>query len=182
MPIEANYKTYYAIHLNHWSETWGGVTYNKLLVKDFPDSNLVSTATTKASSIDFLYPRLVENKYILDGLAEGHFTLYNDNASTVTTVTAYTVSVKKTDDVPSNETILGSYTKNISSDNSVATRSYLTLPIYMTTSNTPKISVDANEKLILHIEFTGGSDLCISHANDSDNIDIEIKLPYAPTG
>jgi len=24
--------------------------------------------------------------------------------------------------------------------------------------------------------------MCISHANDSDNIDIKIKVPYAPTG
>jgi len=179
MPIEANYKTYYAIHLNHYSTAWAGNTYNKILVTEFPDENLVSTVTTNATSADFLYPRLITNKTYLDGVAEGHITLYN-NGSTTTTVTNFTVSLKKTDDVPNNETVLGSYTKSISADNNIASSNYLTLPFYMPID---KQTLNENEKLIFHIEYTtDSSDLCISHANDSSNIDIKIKVPYAPTG
>ena len=179
MPIEANYKTYYGIHLNHYSTSWGGNTYHKILVTEFPDSNLVSTDTTNTSSADFLYPRLITNKAYLDGVAEGHITIYN-NGSSATTVTNFTVSLKKTDDVPSNETVLGSYTANISSDNSIPSSGYLTLPFFMPID---KQTLDENEKLIFHVEYTSNSnDLCIAHANDSNNVDIKIKVPYAPTG
>jgi len=179
MPIEANYKTYYGIHLNHYSTTWAGNTYNKILVTEFPDSNLVSTDTTNASSADFLYPRLISNKAYIDGVAEGHITLFN-NGSSSTTVTSFTVSLKKTDDVPSNETVLGSYTASISSDNSVAASGYLTLPFFMPID---KQTLDENEKMILHVEYvSGSSDMCIAHANDSSNIDIRIKIPFAPVG
>ena len=173
------YQTYYAIHLDHYSETWGGNEYNKQITKEFPNEYLITTDYTNASSADFLYPMLYKNIYLLDSVADGHLTLYNQSTSTPTAVTSYTVSIKKTDDVPSNETTLGSYTNSITTDNSVGTDDYLTLPIFI---NITKQVVNENEKLILHIDFTGGSDLCIAHANDSSIIDTKITLPYAPQG
>ena len=180
MAVTRQYQTYYAISLTHHSETWGGVTYNKILVKEFPDSYLKSIDTTNAASANFLYPMLYKNRYYLEGQAEGHITLYNSHVSNTATVTAYTVSLKKTKDVPSSEDTIGTYTKSISTDNSVATTSYLTLPVYM---NISKSLVDASEKLILHIEYTStGGTMNVAHANDSTDIDIKIKLPYAPRG
>ena len=179
MVIEAHYKEYYGVHLNHYSHSWGGVTYNKVLVTAFPDSNLVSTDTTKSADVSFLYPRLVTNKTYIDGTAEGHITVYN-NDSGATTVTAFTVTLKKTKDVASSATALGSYTGTISSDNSVAATGYLTLPFFMTIDQG---ILEANEKLFFNVKFTSdGSLMCVSHANDSADIDIYIKVPFAPSG
>ena len=174
------YQTYYGIHLDHYSETWGGNEYNKMLTKSFPNVNLISTATSStASEIKFLYPTLYKNVYYLDGVANGHITLYNKSTSTATSVTAYTVSIKKTDDEPGNETTLGSYTNSITTDNSLPTHNYLTLPVFV---DITKQVVNEGEKLILSISVTGGDDICLSHANDSSDIDIKIELPYAPQG
>lgn len=177
MPIEANYKEYYGIHLNHYSTVWGGNTYNKIMVTDYPDANLVSTVTTMSGSARFLYPRVITNKCYVDGVAEGHITLYN-TGSTTTTCTYYSVSLIKTDDVPSNETTLGFYSATISSDNSMTTSSrYLTLPFFMSIN---KQVLNENEKILVYITHTSGASVCISHANDSSNVDIRIKVPFAP--
>jgi hypothetical protein len=176
MPIEANYKEYYAIHLDHYSTVWAGNTYNKILVTEFPDLNLVSTVTTYASSAKFVYPRIITNKCYVDGVAEGHITLYNNSTSTATT-TNYTVTLSKTEDVPSTETTLGTYSKTISTGNTLTSKSYLTLPFYI---NIDKKPLNENEKLLLYIAHTSTGSMCICHANDSSNIDVKIRVPYAP--
>ena len=34
MSVDRMYQTYYGVYLNHWSDTWGGITYNEMLVKE----------------------------------------------------------------------------------------------------------------------------------------------------
>ena len=175
-PIEANYETYYAIHLNHYSTIWGGNTYNKILVTEMPSEDLISTSSTESTNVTFLYPRLISNKVYLDGVAEGHITIYNDTGSS-SDVTTLNISLKKTEDVPSNEETLGSYTATLSADNTITDDNYLVLPFYITISEQ---TLEANEKLLFNIQFTSStSGLKISHALDSSLIDIKIKIPYA---
>ena len=190
MPIEANYKTYYGIHLNHYSYTWGGVTYNKLLTQDYPSDELISTASTQSTTTDFLYPRLVGNPTYIDGVAEGHITLFNSNSSTSVTLDNFTVTLYKTDDIPNNESTVGTYSLVPSGDNIIwktgevsddGTKSdTLVLPVYMPIS---KKKVDVDEKLYLTISYssTGGT-VWIGHYNGTDPDDIKIKIPYSPAG
>jgi len=169
-------QTYYGVHLDHVNEIWGGNTYQKVLVQDYPFEELVSTPSTAASTVDFLYPHLIKNRYYLDGVAEGHFTVYNSHATNNMTVTAYTVTLLKTDDVPSNTETIGGYSNSISSNNVVAAKNFLSLPVFM---NISKGFVDENQKLILRINVTSSDGtLCICHDNDSVYEDVKIILPF----
>ena len=178
--ITRQYQTYYGIHLNHHEETWGGNTYNKILVKEYPHEDLSTTDTTDATSITFLLPQMYMYKYYLDGITEGWFTLYNQDTSNSATLDSFTVSLLKTEDVPNDETTLGSKTMSLSSDNTINASSYLKVPIFIFLD---KQVVEAGNKLILKLEVsTTGGDVVFSHANDSTNQDVKIKIPYAPTG
>jgi len=183
MSVDRMYQTYYGVYLNHWSDTWGGNTYNEMLVKEYPNEYLSTTSVSIVSDITFMYPSLYKNKYYLDGQMEGHFTIYNQSSTTSYYVSSYTVELKKTNDVASNETVLGTYSNTISSNNTVPPEDYLTLPIYM---NIEKQIVNPNERLLLNITFTetGGTYTYVgfSHWNDSSIPDIKIKVPYAYTG
>lgn len=179
MPIEANYQVYYGMQLDHYSHIWGGITYNRFLWTEFPNENLSSTPTAQILTADFIYPRTI-GKTDLDGVAEGHFTIYNNSTTSASTVTSYTVTLLKTADVPNSMETLGSYSNVISTFNSVATHNYLTLPMYIPIS---KQILEYNEKLILRIAFsTTTSELCICQMNDSTDVDIQIKIPFAATG
>ena len=181
MSVTRQYKVYYGIFLNHWSDTWGGITYNEILVKEYPNEYLSAVSNSMVSDITFMYPSLYKNRYYLDGTLEGHLSIYNDSSTVTYTVTGYSVELRKTDDVPSNETVVGSYTGSLSANNTVVPEDYLTLPIYM---NISKQLVEPNERLLLHMTFTGSdyTHLGFSHWNDSSIPDLKIKVPYAPQG
>jgi len=187
MPIEASYETYYGIKLAHYTYSWGGKTYggsniDGLLVKDFPSEYLVSVPTTPENEMQFLYPRPITPKAFIDGTAEGHFSIYNNSTATAYSVTSYSVSIKKTNDVPSNEEVLGSYYGLISTDNSVPTEDWLTLPFFIQLSEK---ELNADEKIILYLTFSSDDtigDLCFGHDNDSSIIDVMVKIPFAPEG
>jgi len=181
MGLTKLYQTYYAVELDHVGESWGGNTYTKLLVTEYPDDAIESTASTQSADVTFLYPTIVANVYYLDGIAEGYITLQNCHASNTATVTSYTVTLKKTEDVPSAETTLGSYTQSISTDNTIAAvTGELRLPVYMNISHQ---KVTENEKLLLNITYvsTGGT-VYVKHELDSSDPDIKIKVPYLPQG
>jgi len=186
MPIEANYETYYGIKLTHYTYAWGGTNYggtydNGILVKDFPNENLVSTDYTETTEMRFIYPRPITPKAFLDGTAEGHISIYNASTTTIYSVTSFTVSIMKSEDVPGDEEILGSYFCSLTTDNSVPTEDYLTLPFFI---DIEEKELNANEKIIFYITFacSGTVDIGIGHANDSDIIDMQIKMPFAPEG
>ena len=186
-PIEANYETYYAIKLAHYEYSWGGRSYggtnnDGILVKDFPSEYLVSVPTTPTTSIYFLYPRNITPKAFLDGTAEGHFSIYNNSTTTEYSVSLYSVQILKGSDVPESTEVLGSYYGVISTDNSVATEDYLTLPFFI---QIEEKELNADEKLILYLTFSSddvSDDLCVGHENDSSIIDCQIKVPFAPEG
>ena len=190
MPIEGQYQTYYGIHLRHYSYTWGGSTYNKLLTKEYPSEELKSAASSNTTTADFLYPKLVGNPAYMDGIAEGHITLFNSSSGASATIDDYTVTLYKTDNVPSNETQVGSYSQTLTSYNVAFKKDEtdgdqgsdtLVLPIYMPIN---KKKIDVDEKLFLRITFSSAqsSDVWIGHYNGTDPDDIKIKIPYAPTG
>jgi len=183
MGITRQYQTYYGVYLNHWSEAWGGNTYHEILVKEYPNEYLSTTSNSVCSDITFMYPSLYKNKYYLDGQLEGHLSIYNDSSTTTFYVNSFTVSLKKTDDVPSNETTLGSITTTVSTAGDVPPQDYITLPIYI---NISKQLVEPSERLLLNMKFTESSasydHLAFSHWNDSSIPDLKIKVPYAPEG
>lgn len=185
MPIEAQYTTYYGVKLAHYTYTWAGNVYggtnnDGMLLTEHPDYTLVSVPTTDTTQISFIYPRLVSSKAYLDGIAEGQFTLYNMSSSDATDVTAYTVYLKKTDDVPGNDTTLGYYTGSLVTDNSVPTEDYITLPFFIPITEQ---LIEKEEKLLLTISFTGGEDLVFCHdiySSEYSYYDVMIKVPFAP--
>lgn len=176
--ITANYKVYYGVHLNHWTESWGGTDYHKLLIKEYMDDEIISTATeSSAATVTFLLPELVKSSYYLNGRASGHFKIYNKSTSTPTDITGYTATIIKINNVGT-ETDLGTHTEVIAADNSVATDSFIAIPFFI---NLSKAEVLENEKLAFSLVITGGSDLCFAFDNWADTEDLKIEIPFAPT-
>lgn len=175
------YQIYYGVHMDHHVESWGGMNFNKILVLEYPDPNLVCTALTEACgnvNLDFLYPLLVQSKYFLDGVMDGHVTFKCGAAAK--TCTGYVVWLNKLSDAGT-ITNLGSMPYTFATTYNFTANSYLTVPVYMQLSKQP---VNENEKLFLRINLvtTAASGINLSHANDSSVPDIKIRVPYAPTG
>lgn len=174
------YQVFHPIHLVHHSESWGNAVWNKFLVTEYMDEDLVVTASTDfdgTNSLKFLYSPLVQGAYYLEGIAHGHFTL--TNTSGTATVTGYTVNLSKLDDA-GNYTSLGTVTNTIAAGNTIAVGGYLTLPIRMIIA---KAAVNANEKIVLSISIVeSGTSCALAHDNDSTENDCEINIPFAPTG
>jgi len=178
--ITRQYQTYYGIHLNHHKEVWAGNTYNKILVKEYLHEDLLTSDITDDTRISFLIPQMYMYKYYLDGMGEGWFTLYNQDTNNDATLNSFTVSISKTKDVPNAEIILASKTMSLTTDNTIAASTYLKLPIF---AYFEKQVVEAGNKIILTLEIdTTGGDVVFSHANDSNTVDVKIRIPYAPTG
>jgi len=175
------------IALEHWSETWAGETYNTLLVKEFPSEYLIPLNDepdyVPGDDVSFIYPLMYANKYYLDGIIEGHISIYNSSAADTADIDSYTVSLSKQKDTDITPTVLATMTRTITTYNTIPTEDYLTLPLYMPIT---RQRVDANEKLIWRTQFTasgaGAEDCGVACANDSSVLDMKVVLPYAPTG
>jgi len=178
--ITRQYQTYYGIHFNHHEEIWAGESYHKILVKEYPHEDLSTSDTTEGTTISFLIPQIYMYKYYLDGMSEGWFTLYNQDPSDDATLENFTASLIKTPDVPGADVVLGSKTMTPTIDNIIGHNSYLKVPIFIYLE---KQVVEAGNKLILSLDIdTDGGDVVLSHANDSNTVDVKIRIPYAPTG
>lgn len=177
MPIEGQYETYYGVHLKHVSESWGGDSYNKLLTKEYYNSDVSSSVSTQSTEAKFLYPRLVGNPCMVDGVADGYITLGNTNA-TGAVIDSYTVTLLKTDNVPNNETTLGSYayTTGSSGTEKILQNQTKKFPFFISIS---KKVITYNERIILKIEYTStDGTVYILHDNDSTYEDVKIRIPY----
>ena len=186
MVFTRQYQTYYGINHQHWKKTWGGVDYTAMLSKEIPvgDDFIETTDYTIGKSISFIYPLIYLNKYYIDGLAIGHFSVYNTDTVSTYNVEDYTVDLQVSKDVGGDLRTLGSYTYTLSTASSVPTEGYLTFPIYMTMD---KCLVEENEHIILKLSFTCSGDttskLGIAHANTAQGgHDMLLKIPYAPEG
>jgi len=183
MGVTKQYQTYYGVYLNHWSETWGNTKYNEILLKQYPNEYLSTTSVSTASDITFMYPSLYKNKYYIDGFVEGHFTLYNTHSTTTYTIIGYDVKLYKSKDIDNKEVEIGGFSNILTDNNTIAPEDYLTLPIYF---NVSQSLVVEDERLLLYMSFIESSgtytNIAFSHYNDSSIPDLQIKIPYAPTG
>lgn len=178
MPITAQYQTYYGIHLNHRTETWGGIDYNKILVKDTPDIECVSTISTNCTSTaSFMLPDLIKNKFYLDGLAYGHFHLYNWSSSVSDTITSVSITLKTLNNVGTYNDI-GVYTAILTYILNIG--DIIAVPFSM---NLDKIDISENEKIVLTLQATTDAHTAFYHdiVATEGNMDIELILPYAYT-
>ena len=86
------YETFYGIHTDDWSETFGSFSsHHKLLVKEYISDGCSTTDTSCATNTHkFLYPQHIAKIYFIEGVISGHVTF---GASTAT---AYLCSYKVT--------------------------------------------------------------------------------------
>lgn len=179
MAFDTRKVTLNGIQMDDYTKSWGGINYNTFLMQSYPEliADYNFTDTTDADEIRFLYMVAPDNVYVVDGVVDGAVTFYNAHATDSTTLTSYTVSLKKTDDVASNETTLGAMTNAVG--DTILKTAYGTYPIHFNVdgSDTDK-HIKADELLLLYISIahTGG-DLEFSHANDSTNKDLIINIP-----
>jgi len=89
------YETFYGIHVNDWSETFGAfANHHKVLVKNYIsegcDTNDWSTAS---DTYKFLYPHHIKKTYFIEGVIDGHITFESSSCSAY--LCAYRVTVCK---------------------------------------------------------------------------------------
>ena len=186
MPVEKTYQVYYGINLQDFSDIWGGRTYKTLLVKEFPSEYLTSYDTSSATDTRFEYPSLWKNKYYIDGTVEGWVSFMNTHASTTYKISSFGVELIKTANIPSNETILGSYSYTFSTPTDIVAQDTLTVPIFV---NIEKKLVEEDERLLLRVYMYNNSatsasvgSVFIACYNSSSPVDMQIKIPYAYSG
>lgn len=165
--------------MNDYTKSWGGVNYNTFLMDAYPElcADYDYTGTTDADTLRFLYMIAPDSVYVVDGVVDGEIVFYNAHASAAATLTDFTVSLRKTEDVPSNETTLGSVTSTVS--DSIAAQTYATYPFFFSVDGSDENKhVTINELLLLYlaINHTDG-DLEFSHTNDSTSKDLIINIP-----
>ena len=171
--------TLYGIQMDDYTKSWGGVNYNTFLMGSFPDliADYNSTDRTDADELRFLYMIAPDNKYVIDGVVDGAVVFYNAHAADSTTLTSYTVSLRKTGDLPSSEVTLGTMTNAVG--DTILKETYGTYPIHFNVDGDDDDKhVGEDELLLLYIsiDHTGG-DLEFSHANDTANKDLIINIP-----
>ena len=179
MAFDTRKLTLYGIQMDDYTLSWGGVNYNTFLMDSFPElvADYNFTETTDADTLRFLYMVAPDNVYVIDGTVDGAIVFYNAHAADSTTLTSITTTLKKTNDVPSNETTLGSQTNTVS--DTILKETYATYPFFFDVdgSDTDKHVIE-NEVLLLYIEIShSGGDLEFSHANDTSNKDLIINIP-----
>lgn len=168
-------QTFYGIQMDDWTYTWAGLDYNNYLMSEMINENLNYTATTDNDAIRYLMPFSPASSYVIDGLVEGFFCVYNADTGTASTFNSYTISLKKTKDVPSAEETLGTMVNAVA--DTVAVSSYAYYPIYFWVDEK---EIDAEDELLLlymTMDFTNG-DLEWSHANVTDPYDLTVKIPF----
>jgi hypothetical protein len=179
MAFDTKKLTLYAIQMDDYSKSWGGISYNTFLMDGFPElcADYNITETTDADSLRFLYLTAPDNVYVVDGVVDGAIVFYNAHAADSTTLTSITTSLRKTADVPSSETTLGSQANTVS--DTILKEAYATYPFYFTVdASDDDKHVKEGELLLLYIEIShSGGDLEFSHANDSLNKDLIINIP-----
>ncbi|MCK5018099.1 MAG: hypothetical protein KAS32_13665 [Candidatus Peribacteraceae bacterium] len=179
MTFDTKKLTLYPIQMDDYQKSWGGVDYKIFLMENFPEmcADYNFTDVTDADTLRMLYMSSPDNVYVVSGVVSGEIVFYNAHAGESATLTSFTVSLRKTDDVASNETTLGSKTSAVG--DSIAAETYQTYPFFF--------DVDASDDakhvkkleymlLYLSIDHTGGN-LKFSHANDSSSKDLIINIP-----
>lgn len=83
--LPAAQRTFYGVQLKDWAdEAWGGSSYKKILVDDYPTdwcSTVTSSAWVSTGSV-FLYPLPISEHYTIFGIAEGEVAFFSQKAST----------------------------------------------------------------------------------------------------
>jgi hypothetical protein len=89
------YETFYGIHANDWTETFGSFSnHHKLLVKDYISGGADTLDSSTASeTYKFLYPQHIKKTYFIEGVITGHITFESSTATGY--LCAYRVTVCK---------------------------------------------------------------------------------------
>jgi len=179
-----NYQEYYGLHYNHFKYTWGGVDYNKILVKtdsvepdDVLDGMAMSTST-EDTTVYFIIPSSYKYRYYLDGWCEGYWTFENWDEAIGTYLTDYTITLESVDDA-GNVEALGNYVAS-SIDQDVDAGYEVCFPFKFDLN---RVLVDEGSKLRLKIYYySTATDNCgiIFYKSPVYGHTLSISIPYAP--
>jgi len=70
------YETFYGIHTDDWTETFGSfANHHKILTKNYISNGAITTDASSATETHkFLYPHHIKKIYFIEGVIEGHIT------------------------------------------------------------------------------------------------------------
>jgi len=169
--IDTKYLKYYGCDLDDKGLYWGGVTYTKQMVEEYPDIE-TSVTTSTAGTIVFLFPKIESITYI-DGLVKGNFKIHNDTGSGIT-LSNFTITLKKYDIGNTETTLVSFYFTDVS--NTVGDGEWLNVPFEF---NCDRQIIYPYERLTVSLQ-TISSNFKICHDIDTKwGNDFSIELPIA---
>lgn len=183
MPIPYQHLVLYGLYLNHGPISCGTTggddnkgKYYKQLVTEYIDEDVITTGSSDCSGLmEFLYPELIESGYLINGIIDGHFKLYNTAVSAGTLSYYYCFLWAKN---PKDEKNYIAYQESPVISYSIASHDIIGFPIRMYAD---RKFVAANEKLILtiYVYEYGGATFDLMHFNDPNYNDLMIDIPLA---
>lgn len=88
-----DYIKFYGIWLDDWETTWGAVTFERFLLREWTENaESEASSTWIAEGRSFLYPHHLTKKYFLEGVVEGEISF---GATAASHVSNYEVTVFK---------------------------------------------------------------------------------------
>ena len=146
------YRKFYAVHLDKWTETWGGTNWNKLLLDAYPCTYCSTTTSSAWSStgIKFLYPHNITDVYNVEGVLEGEINFYASAASTWSHVSDFRVSLIKISSTGSETNIANTGIKTTTE--TLVAKDYVTYHYWIDIYDTPH-EVSSLERLGIKIEW-----------------------------
>jgi len=175
------YETYYGIHVDDMSKTFGSFSeHHKLLVKEYLSEGCICTETSSASNTnEFLYPHHIKRKYFIEGVIKGHITVAASTATS--TCTSFRVSVCKVNEETKDKTELFSTgwtsinaTLNFNSTYSIGDERVIPFEI----DAWKKATLGEFDRIYVKIEVNGSDTLSLWHSNDASWEDIKISIPF----
>lgn len=176
------YETFYGIHTDNWTETFGSFSdHHKLLVKEYLSEgcSCEEASTVSLTIHKFLYPHHIKKTYFIEGVIEGQITCVASSCST--TIKEYRVTVCKVHE-DGTETELfttgwratGTY---LTWDAAYSVGDEIVYPFWIPAWEKAKLS--NKERIYVQVEVNTTGDSCCDlwYSNNSTWEDFKITLP-----
>jgi len=174
------YETFYGIHTNNWSVTFGSFSsHNKLLVKEYISEGCSTEEISEATltTNKFIYPHHIKKTYFIEGVIEGHITVAASSATS--TVTSYRVTIGKVNVSGTEDELYSTGWVTVNTtldwDSTYSIGEEMVYPFWIDAWTHSELG--EYDRIYVQVEVNGDNTCEIWHSNDSTWEDIKITIP-----
>ena len=172
------YETFYGIHTNHWTGSFGAFTnHNKILVKEYISDATSTEDTSPASDVnEFLYAHHIKKIYHIEGVITGHITLAATNVTCA--ITSFRVTLCKMHDDLTPTELFSTGWKTVDDTLTYEDEIGEERVYYFEIDAWEKETLTEFERLYVKVEVTADADTVLMNSNDADWEDVKITIPF----